>query len=461
MTAVSNTLLRAFRQVVGEAHVITDPHVTASYTTDWTGRWRGETPAVLRPHDATQVAQLLALCHDAGVAVVPQGGNTGLVGGGVPQHGEVVLSLSAFTNVQPVDRDAMHVEVGAGVPIAVLHQHVAKAGLAYGVDMASRDSATVGGTIATDAGGIRVVRYGTTRAQVNGVEVALPTGRMVTRLDRVAKDTVGYALPQLFVGSEGTLGVITRAQLKVVPRFDARVVAIVALDSIGAAVSFTRLVRAELDTIDALELMFQAGVDLVATHAKVARPFAGEYPVYVLIELAAKQDPFAQLADVLESCDMVADAVIATDTPGRERLWALREGHTEAISQTSSTVTKFDVSVPLANLDEVTTALTTQIGALWPHARIQVFGHLAEGNLHINVCDAPDGDAALTELVLGMIADVGGSISAEHGLGRQKTPYISAVRSADERALYHGVKAVCDPAGIMNPGVIVAKGSAS
>jgi len=456
MTAVSATLLDAFRSIVGEHNVITDRQVTSSYTTDWTGRWHGDTPAVLRPTDETQVVRVLALCHDAGCAVVPQGGNTGLVGGSVPHDGEVVLSLAGLTAVQPIDRDAMQVVVGAGVTLGALHQHVSSAGLAYGVDMASRDSATVGGSIATDAGGIRVVRYGTTRAQLNGVEVALPQGRMVTRLDAVAKDTVGYALPQLFVGSEGTLGVITRAQLKVVPRYDARVVAVVALESIAAAVAFTRLVRAELDTIDALELMLQAGVDLVVHHTGAARPFATNYPVYVLIELAAKHDPFSDLADVLSSCDLVLDAAIATDRPGRDRLWALREGHTEAISQTSSKVAKFDVSVPLVRLDEVTETLLKRIVALIPIATVQVFGHLAEGNLHINVCDAVSDDQALTDLVLGMIGDVGGSISAEHGLGRQKTPYVAAVRSADERALYAGLKALCDPAGIMNPGVIVA-----
>ncbi|MEX2532993.1 MAG: FAD-binding oxidoreductase [Nitriliruptoraceae bacterium] len=456
MTPVSATLLDTFRKIVGEHNVITDRQVTSSYTTDWTGRWHGDTPAVLRPTDEMQVARVLALCHDAGCAVVPQGGNTGLVGGSVPHEGEVVLSLTGLTAVQPIDRDAMQVVVGAGVTVGALHEHVARAGLAYGVDMASRDSATVGGSIATDAGGIRVVRYGTTRAQLNGVEVALPQGRKVTRLDAVAKDTVGYALPQLFVGSEGTLGVITRAQLKVVPRYDARVVAVVALESIAAAVAFTRLVRAELDTIDALELMLKAGVDLVVHHTGAARLFAADYPVYVLIELAAKHDPFTDLADVLSGCDLVLDAVIATDRPTRQRLWALREGHTEAIGQTSSRVTKFDVSVPLPRLDEVTAALLRQIVALSPETTVQVFGHLAEGNLHINVCDAPSDDQALTDLVLGMIGDVGGSISAEHGLGRQKTPYLPAVRSADERALYAGLKAVCDPAGIMNPGVIVA-----
>lgn len=456
MTAVSQTLLATFRQIVGEHNVITDPQVAASYTTDWTGRWRGDTPAVLRPSDETQVAQILALCHDSQCSIVPQGGNTGLVGGSVPRNGEVVLSLAQLTALQPVDRDAMHVEVGAGVSLARLQKHVAEAGFAYGVDMASRDSATVGGSIATDAGGIRVVRYGTTRAQVHGVEVALPQGLMVTRLDRVAKDTVGYALPQLFIGSEGTLGVVTRAQLKVLPRFDARVVAVVALDSLKAAVAFTRLARKELDTIDALELMLASGVDLVIRHLGVARPFARNYPVYVLIELAAKHDPFSELADVLASGDMVRDAVIATDRSDRARLWALREGHTEAISATAKTVTKFDVSVPLGLLPEVTTTLCQQIMALSPKATVQVFGHLAEGNLHINVCDAVADEVALTELVLGMIGDAGGSISAEHGLGTQKTKYVAAVRSVTERILYKELKAVCDPAGIMNPGVIVA-----
>jgi len=456
MTALPASLLGAFRRVVGDQNVITDPAVAVTFTTDWTGRWQGSTAAVLRPNAPTQVGPLLALCHDAGVAVVPQGGNTGLVGGSVPHNHEVVLSLAALQGIQPVDRDAMQVVVSAGVTLAALHQHVAAAGFAYGVDMASRDTATVGGSIATDAGGIRVVRYGTTREQLSGIEVALPHGLTVSRMDPVAKDTVGYSLPQLFAGSEGTLGVITRAQVKVVLRYDARVVAVVALESIGAAVAFARSARAQLDTIDALELMVATGVALVAQHSGTAMPFDTAYPVYVLIELAAQHDPFPALADILSASTVVQDAVVATDRPGRQRLWSLREGHTEAIAAVSAQVEKFDVSVPLHKLDAVSAELSAAIVALYPTATVYLFGHLAEGNLHVNVCDVPHDSTALSDLVLGMVAAVGGSISAEHGLGRQKTGYISSVRSADELRLYQGIKAVCDPAGIMNPGVIVA-----
>lgn len=457
MTAVSGTLLNAFRQLVGAHNVLTDPAMTVSYTTDWTGRWTGQTPAVLRPTSETMVAGLLALCRDAGVGVVPQGGNTGLVGGSIPHTNEVVLSLAGLTTLGPVDYDTMQVVVGAGVTLAALHAHVAQAGLAYGVDMASRESATVGGSIATNAGGIRVVRYGTTSDQLAGIEVALPSGVTVSRLDPVAKDTVGYPLGALFAGSEGTLGVITRAQLKVVPRYDARVVALVGLDSLGAAVAFARMARRDLDMIDALELMLAAGVSLVAKRHGMALPFATEYPVYVLIEVAAKQDPFAPLADFLGGCDLVGDAAVATDRGDRSRLWAFREGHTEAIGQLSSRVEKFDVSVPLARLDTVASALIDAVSGGWPHATVHLFGHLAEGNLHVNICDAPVDDPQLTQTVLGLVAGAGGSISAEHGLGQQKTPYMALVRSADEQALYRGVKAVYDPTGMMNPGVIVAR----
>lgn len=455
MAHVTESLMAAFRQVVGEPGVVTDPAVTASFTADWTRRWQGTTPCVLRPRDDAQTVELLRLCHDAEVAVVPQGGNTGLVGGSVPRNHEVVLSLGLLDSVADVNRDTMTVTVGAGVTLAALHQHAAAAGLAYGVDMASRDSATVAGNIATDAGGLRVVRYGTTRQQVNGLAVALPGGITVTRLDEVAKDTVGYALDQLFIGSEGTLGVITRAQLVLRPRYDRRVVALLGLDSVADAVAFARLARHELDSIDALELMFASGVELVAKQQQVAMPFATRYPVYVLIELAAKTDPFAALAGVLNDAPMVRDAVVAVERSDRARLWAFREGHTESISRVSSRVEKFDVSVPLARFETVVTALTATVTELYPDARLFLFGHLAEGNVHVNVCDSPPDDDTLSELVLGMVADANGSISAEHGVGQQKTRHLGLVRSRDELALYSQVKAVCDPHGIMNPGVIV------
>ena len=455
MSGVTESLLAAFRRVVGEQGVVTDPAVTTSFTTDWTGRWQGTTPCVLRPQTDSHVAAVLALCHDADVAVVPQGGNTGLVGGSVPRNNEVVLSLAALDSLTEVNRDTMTVTVGAGVTLARLHQHAEAAGLAYGVDMASRDSATLGGNIATDAGGIRVVRYGTTRQQVQGVAVALPNGLSVTRLDDVAKDTVGYAIDQLFVGSEGTLGVLTRAKLALHPRHDRRVVGLVALDSMGDAVAFARLARSQLDMIDALEVMPRNGVELVAAHRKVGLPFERPYPVYVLIEVAAQTDPFEALAALLSQAPMVKDATVAVDRPDRQRLWELREGHTEAISHIATTLEKFDVSVPLATLDRVLSAVTDAVAEQFPQAKIFLFGHLAEGNLHLNVCDVPVGDLALEELVVGMIANARGSISAEHGVGVQKTAYLPLVRSADERVLYRAVKAACDPKGIMNPGVIV------
>lgn len=452
---VPNSLIAAFRQVVGESNVITDPSITAGYATDWTGRWRGSAACVIRPVSETQVGPVLQLCHDAHVGVVPQGGNTGLVGGSVPHHNEVVLSLTGLNTLGPVDRDTMQVTAGAGVTLAALHQHAAANGVAYGVDMASRESATIGGSVATDAGGIRVVRYGTTRRQVTGMAVALPTGVEVKRLDGLAKDTVGYALPQLFIGAEGTLGVLTRLQLRVVPRYDKRAVAVVAVDGLADAVAFARHVRAELDTIDALEVMLASGVELVTSHTATAMPFPMRYPAYVLVESAARHDPFGPLAEVLSGATMVRDAVVAEDRPTRQRLWALREGHTEAINATATRLEKFDVAVPLPKLETVVTELTGALRRLHPNAKLHVFGHLAEGNLHLNLCDLPANDSTVSELIVETVVAAGGSIAAEHGLGVQKTPYMDRVRSADEQALYRAVKTVCDPHGILNPGVIV------
>ena len=264
-------MLDELRDAVGADHVLTDPEVVAGYVVDWTGRFRGATPAVVRPGGVDEVARIMQICAAARVALVPQGGNTGLVGGSVPQHGEIVLSLRRLDGLGPVDAAAAQVTAGAGVTLARLQAHARAAGWEYGVDLGARDSATVGGTVATNAGGVHVLRYGSTRRQVVGVQAVLADGSVIDRLDGLEKDNTGYDLGGLLCGSEGTLAVVTAARLRLVPRPRHVVVALLAFDGVDDALAAVGALRQEVDALRALEFFEQRGVDLVrARNARAA-----------------------------------------------------------------------------------------------------------------------------------------------------------------------------------------------
>ncbi len=450
------TLAAALEAAVGPEHVLADRDLRASYETDWTGRFTGSARAVVRPASASQVAHVLAACADAAVPVVVQGGNTGLVGGGVPgpEPGEnrpVLLVTTRLAELSAVSPATRQVTAGAGVRLAALTAHARAAGLDFGVDLAARDSATVGGMVATNAGGIRVVRYGSMREQVAGVEAALADGRIISRLDGLAKDSTGYDLGHLLAGSEGTLAVITRLRLRLVAREPARAVAFVAVADTAGAVGLLAALRATLAGVSAAELCFAAGLELVAAYLDVPVPLAGTGGAYVLIEVAADADPLDDLLTALQACDQVLDATVASSAADRARLWQLREAHTEAISSAGVPV-KLDVSVPADRLAELVGLLPDTVAAAAPAAQLVIFGHLAEANLHVNVLQA---DAeAVTGAVLALVASLGGSISSEHGIGRAKAGWLGLSRSQAEIDVMRAVKAAFDPLGLLNPGVI-------
>jgi FAD/FMN-containing dehydrogenase len=434
--------------------VLTDPALTAPFETDWTRRWSGRARCVVRPRDTAEVAAVVRVCaaHDA--AVVPQGGNTGLVGGAVPAGGEVVVSLTRLDDLEPVDVLAGQVTVGAGATLAALQAHAAAVGLAYGVDLAARDTATVGGTIATNAGGMHVVAYGTTRAQVVGVEAVLADGSVVSRLGGLGKDNVGYDLPGLLVGSEGTLAIVTRARLRLVPRPSQRVVALLAVDDLAAAVRLTAHLRRHVVGLIAVEYVERAGVELVVARAGVAEPFPGSrHPALLVVEVAGREPPTESLAAAVADAPDVRDAAVAEDGPGRSRLWAVREAHTEAIAA-EGVPHKLDVTLPLARLAPFRSALDDLLAARWPEARPVVFGHLADGNLHVNVLGPDPDDDRLDAAVLTLVAEHGGSISSEHGVGRHKTGYLHLGRSDADVAAMRAIKRALDPDGRLNPGVL-------
>ena len=441
--------------IVGAGHVLIDPATRASYEVDWTGRWRGTSRLVVRPGSTDEVSAVVAACAADGVPIVPQGGNTGLVGGGVPvgPSDAVVLSLRRLSGLAPVD-PAGTVIAGAGATLASVQQHARAAGWDFGLDFASRDSATIGGAASTNAGGLRVVRYGTARAQITGVEAVLPSGAVVSRVDGPVKDSSGYDLGALLVGSEGTLAVLTRLRLRLVPVLPARAVTLLAIDGVATAQAILAAVRSELDSVVAAELFFHDGLELVLAATGATAPFDAPSPAYLLIECAGRTDPLDDLAAVLAEAPAVDDAAVASDATGRARLWHYREAHTESVNAAGVPI-KLDVAVPGSALPEAERDLRAVVAKLVPTARLIVFGHLAEANLHVNILDAPPEQAeAVTEAVLRTVAGYGGSISAEHGIGRAKAHWLGLTRSAPDIAAMRAIKSALDPDGLLNPGAL-------
>ncbi|HSD80075.1 MAG TPA: FAD-binding oxidoreductase [Solirubrobacteraceae bacterium] len=448
-----DTLVRRLSAVVGERHVLADPDVRAPFERDWTGRFGGPARLVVRPADTAEVAAVVAACATEGAAIVPQGGNTGLVGGGVPRDGEVVVSLRRLDALGDVDRAAAEVEAGGGASLAALQHHARAAGLDAGVDFAARDTASVGGLVATDAGGVRAVRHGTVRARVAGVEAVLADGSLVDRRAGLLKDNAGYDLTALLVGSEGTLGIVTRVRWRLVPLLPARVAALVPVASLGDAAALLGAVRPLLPSLESADFFLDEGLSLVVAHLRAEPPVAERAPAYVMLECAARRDPTAELAGALDAAG-VAGAVVADDTAQRERLWRYREAHTEAIAA-AGVPHKLDVGVPLARLAEFAGRVPGAVEEAFPGARAILFGHLGDGNVHVNVLGPPPEDEAVDEAVLRLAAACGGTISAEHGVGVAKARWLGLVRGEGELRAMRAIKDALDPAGILNPGAVL------
>ncbi|HEV7897320.1 MAG TPA: FAD-binding oxidoreductase [Planosporangium sp.] len=454
-------LIDELRAVVGEAHVLVDEDLRAPYETDWTRRFSGPACCVVRPASTDEVAGVVRACAAAGAPMVVQGGNTGLVGAGVPGGApgcdEVLVSLVRLNRLEPVDRMAAQVTVGAGVTLETLQNHARAAGLEFGVDLASRSAATVGGLVATNAGGIRVLRYGSMRVQLAGLEAVLADGTVVSRLTGLTKDNTGYDLTQLLAGSEGTLAIVTRVRVHLVPLLPARAVALVALSDTDAALALLSAARERLASLSAAEIFYADGLRLVREYAGLPAPFAEQYPAYVVLECTDRTDPTDDILDMLAECDAVSDATVASDAAGRARLWAFRETHTEAISAAGIPV-KLDVSVPLAELPSLVEQLPDAIAAAAPGARPILFGHVNEGNVHVNVLAVGDRYAEVTDAVLRLVAAHRGSISSEHGIGRAKVAWLGLSRSPEEIAAMRRIKDALDPAGLLSPGVLLPAG---
>jgi FAD/FMN-containing dehydrogenase len=448
-------LLERLRDIVGERHCLTDASLRASYETDWTRRFGGPALAVVRPGSVEEVAGVLRACADARAGVVPQGGNTGLVGGSVPRGGEVVLSTLRLSSIEDIDADAGELTAGAGATLAAVQAAAHAVGWDVGVDLGARDSATIGGMVATNAGGVNVLRHGAMRQQVLGFEAVRADGTVLRRLPGMPKDNTGYDLAGLLAGSEGTLAIITRVRLRLVPRLSQRAVAVVGFMDAAGAVSAAARLRREVGSVVALELFTDAGMDLVMRHAAVAAPFADRRPVYLLVEAGLDAaDPTEDLVVALEAMGVDdGAAAVATDPAGRHRLWQLRERHTEAVNA-EGVPHKLDVSVPLARYAELIERAPVAVAAVDAGARVISYGHVGDGNVHVNILGPAPDDDAVDDAVLALVLELGGSVSAEHGIGVAKVSWLVRDRGAETVAAMRAIKDAWDPAGILNPGVI-------
>jgi len=449
---MSEGLVAALRGIVGDSHVLVEGDVVAPYAVDWSRRFRGPVLAVVRPADVAEVAGVVSACVTAGVPVLAQGGNTGLVGGSVPGHGSpptVVLSTRRLTRLDPVDELAGQVTAGAGVVLADLHRHVAAAGWEYGVDLAARDSATVGGTVATNAGGIRVCCHGMTRAQVVGVEAVLPDGTVLRHLGGLPKDNTGYDLAGLLVGSEGTLGVVTAARLRLVRPATASAVALVGVRDATEALALVRSAVPRGVRLLAAEILDAGMLRHVCDVSGLPWPLpsAAEQVLLLETESAREGEVAMDLPDGVE-------AVVALDPADKARFWSYRERAAEATA-VLGVPHRFDVSVPMGGWDAYVADMRARLREVPDVDEVLVFGHLADGNLHVEVLGPEPDDERADAVVLGAVADHHGSISAEHGVGRAKAAYLSLTRSPVEIAAMRAIKTALDPRGLFNPGVLL------
>ncbi|OBG16616.1 oxidoreductase [Mycolicibacterium celeriflavum] len=439
--------------IVGNTYVSTDPDVLAGRSVDHTGRYRGKAGALVRPGSVDEVAAVLLVCRDAGVCVTVQGGRTSLVAGTVPEHDDVLLSTERLRDVGEVDTAERRISVGAGVTLAEVQRAAAAAGLVFGVDLAARDTATVGGMASTNAGGLRTVRYGNMGEQVIGMDVALPDGTVLHRHSLVRMDNTGYDLASLFVGAEGTLGVITGLDLRLHPTPRHRVTAICGFADLDSLVAAGRTLR-DLDGIAALELIDARASALTAEHAGVPAAVDGAWQL--LVELAGDSDQTERLAEAISDAELTGEPAVGVDVAAQQRLWQVREAVAEVLGVYGPPL-KFDVSLPLSAIASFAAEAADVAATHAPAAIPVLFGHIGEGNLHLNLVRCTiDGESehALYSAMMDLIARLGGNVSSEHGVGTRKRHYVGMSRTDADIAAMRTVKAAFDPSGYLNPAVL-------
>lgn len=461
-----------FAEMIGAANVLTDPADQAPYLTEWRDLYRGLTPMVLRPGSTAEVGAVMAYAYENDLKIVPQGGNTGLVGGQIPQEtgDEIVLSLSRLNKIRAVDPAGFTLIAEAGVVLETLQNEAEKVDRLFPLSLGAQGSCQIGGNISTNAGGTAVLAYGNTRDLVLGLEVVLPTGEIWNGLRTLRKDNTGYDLKQLFIGGEGTLGIITAAALKLFPRPKKLEATFVGLPDPHAALKLFTLAKAEAGPVlTGFEIMPRVGVEFCLKHLEGARdPLEGRHAWYVLMELSSGSDAFP-VRDLLESIletafeeGLVEDAAFAQNLSQVHDFWHIRHGMSEVQKPEGGSI-KHDVSVPVASIPQFLDEAMAAVERFVPGCRPVPFGHIGDGNIHFNVSQPVGADKEeylakwdeMNAIVHGIVAGYGGSISAEHGIGRLKRDLLHEVKSDIELGLMRRIKAAFDPKGLLNPGRIL------
>jgi FAD/FMN-containing dehydrogenase len=468
--ALTRDIIDKLTAIVGPPHALTDSELQLPYLREWRDMYQGKAGIVLRPGSTEDVSRILALAHEHRLAVVPQAGNTGLVGGQMPFNGEILLSVSRLKRVRAVDADGYTMTVETGLTLAEVQAAAEKVNRLFPLSLPSEGTCQLGGNLGTNAGGVGVLAYGNTRQLVLGLEVVLADGQVWNGLKALKKDNTGYDLRDLFIGSEGTLGVITAAVLKLFPRPAEKATALVALPDFRSALGLFSLAQETAGTgLTAFEFLPRIVLDFVIKHAPGARePFATKYAWYALLEVSAlKADGAAErlMTDALEAATgrgLVVDAAIAQSLAQSRDFWRLREAISEAQKPEGGNI-KHDVSVPVQLIPEFVERANALVEHICPGARPLAFGHFGDGNVHYNISQ-PAGMAkadfmatwdAIMRAVHELVADMGGSISAEHGIGVMKRAELERAKSPLELDLMRRIKAAFDPRGILNPGKVL------
>jgi FAD/FMN-containing dehydrogenase len=449
MSAALAAVLAELRERLPDGGLSTDPDLLAGHQVDLTGRFAGTAAALARPRDTGEVASIVSACAVHGLPLVPQGGNTGMVGGGVPRDGELVLSLARLDALGEVDSAAGQIAAGAGVTLERVQEAARRAGFEFPLDFAARASATVGGAIATDAGGALALAHGTMRRRVVGLEAVLADGSVVDRMGGLLKDNAGYDLPALLIGSEGTLGVVTAARLALEPAKPLRVAALFGVGSFAAGLELLAALR-RVPGLEAADFLDAACMRLVGEQRRVANPLGpSEHALYVLAQWAGDRDPLDRIAAAVAELSPEPPVAVADGAADRERLWACRELINESIRD-RGVPHKLDVAVPLAALPEFDRRARELVDAA-DGVELYLYGHLGDGNVHVNLIGLGPEDEALDEAILRLAAGLGGTISAEHGVGLAKARFLPLCRSEEEIAAMRRLKSALDPRGILAP----------
>jgi FAD/FMN-containing dehydrogenase len=471
MTSIDPALLDRFATIVGDAYALRAETDIAPYVREHRGLYPGRTPLVLKPGNVEEVSRILKLATETKTPVVPQGGNTGLVGGQMPHAtgDEIVVSLSRLNRIREIDPLSNTVTVEAGVVLEMLHRAVDDADRMYPLSLASQGSCQIGGNLSSNAGGTAVLAYGNTRELCLGVEVVLPSGEVFDDLRKLKKDNTGYDLKNLFVGAEGTLGIITAAVLKIFPKPRGREVGWAGVSSPEAALALLGL-ASELagSNLTAFELLGKTPLDFTLAFANAVPPLSGDWPWHVLVEISSGRSP-EDARELIETIlsegiekGLVGDAAIAESLGQANAFWALRENISEAQKPHGASI-KHDISIPVASVPEFIARAAVAVEGVSPGARVVCFGHMGDGNLHYNVSQPVGADPKaylalykpMNKAVHDIVRDLQGSISAEHGIGQLKRDELLATAPPVGIDLMRRVKAAFDPAGIMNPGKVL------